>query len=51
MRDIDNYGELLVAVGNYDRGVAYCRKMLKQVEMSRAIEGWQWRKSPCLVHK
>ena len=51
MRHIDNYGELLAGVGDYERGMGYCERMLKQVERDRAIEGWQWRKTPCLPHK
>ena len=31
MQDIDNYGQLLVSVGEYRRGGAYCERMVKQV--------------------
>jgi hypothetical protein len=31
IQHIDNYGELLVSVGEYERATAYCEKMVKQV--------------------
>ena len=50
MRDIDNYGQLLYAVGAYDRSVAYCERILKQVKRDIAIEGWEWVKTPCPIY-
>ena len=51
LKNIDNYGQLLVLCGEYKRGAAYCERMIKQVERDRAMEGWQWTKTPCVINR
>jgi hypothetical protein len=36
LKDIDNYGQLLIAVEDYGRAVLHAQRMIKQVERDRA---------------
>lgn len=48
---IESYGQLLLAVGEYNRASKYCETKIKQTELDRAVEGFQWRRSGCLIRK
>lgn len=51
MKNIENYGQLMLVLGDYNRGTAYSKRIVKQAERDKAIEGWQWRKTICLLER
>ena len=51
MKRIENYGQLMLVLGDYYRGTTYSQRILKQVERDKAMEGWKWRKTICLLER